>query len=424
LQRWRAWLLSRYQEYHPTVWLLTVGRLLNATINFMAMPFLTLYLSEQGVDLAVIGFVVMCGPVGSTLGNLVGGQLADRLGRKPLMVAGLLLSGAATAGFSVASETWQFAALFAAQGLFGSAFWPSSRAAIADLAPPEKRAGAYGLWRMSNNLGTAIGPLLGAMVAQRGLMFALTGLADMLFAVVFLLVGVESLPAAARAAARKARNKAELRAQTRREWRQLLSDKAFLLFIAGGILSTIAYQQMFGNYSLYLKQFAANPDKAFAWLISLNGALVVLGQMPINWLTRKWSAGRSLVLGSLTYAASYAIFAIPGPLALVLGAGVVWTVGEMIVMTAQMTFVADIAPEELRGRYMGASSISWTVGALLCGPFGTLLLNYLGGYAMMLGAAAVTVLGAMIYRISAAMAAHRLGQRAQRQAPATVPAAQ
>lgn len=414
----QARLRREWAQYHPTVWLLTGGRLFNSIIQFMTMPFLMIYLNSLGIDLVLIGAIAMTGPIGSTLGSLIGGQLSDRHGRKGLMVIGLSLSGLATLGFAFATQTWQFAVLMATAGFFGSLYWPSSRAAVADLTPPERRNGAFGLWRISHNIGAAIGPLMGVLVSQRAVMFGVTGVAELLYTLVFLFLGVESLPPAARKAA-AAVNRAAAWAKTRLEWGVILRDRPFLLYILAGIFGSISYRQMYGNYSLYLAAYLPDAAGTFSRIMSLNGFLVVFGQMAVTRYSERWSAGRQLVIGSLIYAVSYALFAIPAKDPFILAVTVLWTVGEMVFMTSQLTFVADIAPEHLRARYMGASSISWTIGELLSGPFGTLLLKHFGGAVMMLSASAVTFLAAAIFQASARLAA---GAQVLVQAPVPVPA--
>lgn len=403
---WRSRLLELYRFHHPTIWLLTVGRLFNAVMQFMSMPFLTMYLRANGVSLAVIGVVLALGPLGSALGNLVGGQLADHWGRKPAMVLGMALGGAATAGFAVAQHTWQFAALYVCQGVFGALTGPAFQSALADLSPLDRRNSAFALSRVTNNMGTAVGPLLGTLVSARGPLFAVTGLADMVFALVFLWLGVESVPAevkAQRPAARQGDRAAQWR-QAAREWRQLATDKALVFFTLAGLVSTIAYSQMFTTYSLYIKNFSVHPDKTFAWMISLNGLMVVCLQMPVTHLIRRWSTGLTLVAGSLLFALGYALFGIPGSDLFVLGACMVWTVGEMVISPSQMIFVADIAPEALRGRYMGASSIAGTLGSTLAGLIGAYLLNQFGGGIMMLVMAGLAAASALVYQRAAAAA--------------------
>jgi MFS family permease len=415
-------LRASYRTFHPTIWLLTWGRLINAVIMFMAFPFLAMYLEDRGVDMAVIGLVMALGPLGSALGNLVGGQLADRWGRKPMLVLGMAVGGLATAGFAFATATWQFVLLFIGQGFFGALSGPAYSAAITDLAPPEKRNAAFALSRTTHNVGAAVGPLLGALVTYRAPMFAITGLADLAFALVFLFLGVESLPESVKAELKKAKDKVAARLQARKEWRAVLSDKALLFFTLAGLVSTVAYSQMYSTYSLFVKDFAVNPEQVYARALSLNGWMVVLGQMRLTHLIRSWSAGRILVVGSLIYAFSYAFLGYPGDLWYILVGVFIWTIGEMVISPAQMTFVADIAPEELRGRYMGFSSISWTVGSFIAAPIGTWLLKHYGGTVMMLTMSAIALVSVVLYRSAAVWGARRARERVAAQA-ATAPTA-
>jgi len=90
------------------------------------------------------------------------GRIADRLGRKPPMVAGLVVGAAASAAIPWLRSIVPLAVLWAVESLAYAASMPAERAFVADIAGEDIRGASYGLYTFSYFLGAAVGPLAGA----------------------------------------------------------------------------------------------------------------------------------------------------------------------------------------------------------------------------------------------------------------------
>ena len=90
------------------------------------------------------------------------GWLSDRLGRKPMIVAGLGLYTVTQAAYYASTEIWQLLAVRALQGIASAMTWPVAEALLMDSVPPIVRTRAMSLYVVSFNLGNVAGPLLGS----------------------------------------------------------------------------------------------------------------------------------------------------------------------------------------------------------------------------------------------------------------------
>lgn len=156
-------------------WALWTGALVNRLGTFL-QPFLGLYLtSARGVSVAGAGTVVALLGAGSIASQPIGGQLADRIGRRPTLVGGMLASAACIVVLALVHELWLIGLCALAVGVTGDIYRPAAQATIADVVPKadQRRAGALLFWAI--NLGFGIAGVVGGLLAERGygLLFAL-----------------------------------------------------------------------------------------------------------------------------------------------------------------------------------------------------------------------------------------------------------
>jgi MFS family permease len=140
--------------------------LVNNLNDAMAWGLVPIFLAAEGLDVDRIGVVAALYPASWGLAQLLTGAWSDRIGRKRLIVAGMWLQAAAIAGFSIANGFlgWCLAAL--GMGLGTAAVYPTLIASIGDIAHPEWRASAVGVYRLWRDLGYAVGGLLVGLVAD------------------------------------------------------------------------------------------------------------------------------------------------------------------------------------------------------------------------------------------------------------------
>ena len=172
--------------------------LVNNLNDGVAWGLLPLFYAAAGLSLAEIAVLAAAYPAVWGIAQVATGAASDRLGRKPLIVAGMMLQGAALVGVAIGSTfgVWLIAAI--ALGLGTALVYPTLLAAIADVVGPARRASAIGVYRLWRDLGFAVGAVLAGILADRfGMPFAIAVVGALTAAsgVVVLIRMRETLPA-------------------------------------------------------------------------------------------------------------------------------------------------------------------------------------------------------------------------------------
>jgi MFS family permease len=136
------------------------------------LPVLPLYLVEQGIDAATLGWIVAAWPAARLVGEPVFGWLADRTDKRLLMLGGLVATAIVVPMPLVVTGAPAFLAARALAGLATAAYDPAARGYILDATPPAERGAAFGLYASAQMGGLLLGPAVGGLGAALGGGFA------------------------------------------------------------------------------------------------------------------------------------------------------------------------------------------------------------------------------------------------------------
>jgi MFS family permease len=400
-------------DFPAQFWFLVLGTLINSTGAFLVWPFLTLYLRQNmEVSMTTIGLLFTFTAPINFLSQVVGGSLADRWGRRVMMAVSLLASGLVMLGFGLVGSLPGLILLLVLNGIFGPLFGPASNAMVADLIEPRKRAQAYGLLRVVMNVGAAIGPSVGGFIATRSyfLLFTSAALTSLLYFLIVVAFTRETKP-------QGSTSLEETTEPGREGWKTVLRDTPFLALCLITLLTCIVYSQMNTTFPVYLKEDVGIEEVQYGQLMALNAVMVILLQFPITRITDRYRPMQMqmMALGALLYALGFGAQGFVGTWPLFALSVAIWTLGEMVIAPVSTVLVADMAPETLRGRYMGAFGLTWGLGYGLGPTLGGTVMDNLGGryvwyVSLMLGliaAAAFLLLG----RFVASSAGDREGEK-------------
>lgn len=344
-------------DFPRQFWILFGGTLINQIGSGMVFPFLTLYLHQRlNLSMTFVGVIVSIWAISGLLGNLVGGSLADQLGRKRLMVVSLGASALGLAAFGFADTLPTAVAAVVFVGFVGAMFQPARDAMVADLVDTGKRPQAYGLLRVVANLGIGIGPAIGGFLASVSYLIAFlsSASATLIFFFITLFLMHETKPTDA------PRHSANAAAPG--NFATVFRDRRFVVFCAATALAVIAYSQMMTVLPVYMKDQYGLGESFFGWVMTTNALMVVALQFPITRATEKLPRLPLIAFGTILYATGVASVALGGTFWHFIASMGVLTLGEMIVVPTSTAVTADLAPAQLRGRYMGILALTWNVG--------------------------------------------------------------
>jgi len=402
-----------WNEYPQQFWTLFFGTLINATGSGLVFPFFSLYLSRQmGFSMTEIGVIFAGYAVVSMATQVAGGALVDRLGRKPVMVFSLLGNSVAILSMGLISPLATLAGLgrliftaiiVALLSVTGGAFGPALNAMVADLVDSQKRSQAYGLIRVVSNLGIAIGPAIGGFIATRSylVLFICAAISPLVYGVIVALLTRETRPTAGPIV-----DSVTAAAPKDEGFVTVLRDQTFMVFCGLYLLMAIVYSQMNTTLPIYLNKGFGVSEQWYGMLMSLNAAMVVLFQFPITRFTDRFARTAMMALGGAFFAVGFGMFGVVGVLPLFFLAQATWTIGEMLTSPVSQAFVADVAPETMRGRYMGAFGLVWAIGYGLGPLVGGATMDRLDSRAIWYAAFAINGLAALGFMM--------LGRRAKR----------
>ena len=154
--------------------------------------------------------------------------------------------------------------------------------------------------------------------------------------------------------------------------------------------------QAMSTFPLYLNSLGFGPAQ-YGRIIALNGLLIVLGQLPLtNWMHGK-HRGHLLITAAVLSAVGFGLKSVAFSELTFIGTVVIWTLGEMMQFPHLPPIVTELAPENMRARYMGVFGMSFSGAATIGAPLGGLVLSYAGPTALWLGGATLALIAAALY---------------------------
>ncbi len=364
-QYWR--LRSLYNEYPRHFWTLLFATFIDSVGGAILFPFFTLYITQKfGVGMTTVGMIFGTFAVSSMVGSTIGGALADRLGRKPLILFGLVVSAISSVWLGLVNEIELFFAGAFFVGLFTNMGGPARQAMIADILPEEQRAQGFGLFRVVVNLAAAIGPAIGGFLASQSyLSLFLTDAAISIFVAILIFIILPETRIVSKS------QEKESMSQTFGGYGTVLRDRFFMFFWLASALSTLVYIQMNGTLAVYLRDVHNVSLQSFGAILSLNAGMVVLFQFYITRRFAKYPELAVITLGALLNAIGFALYGFVATYGLFLLAMAIITIGEMLWAPISQSIVARLAPDNMRGRYMAffgfSFAVPFAIGPLLAG---------------------------------------------------------
>ena len=376
----------KWKDWDQNLKVRLYGEAVINTLFWMFFPFMAIYFADE-FGKGTAGLLLVLSQFLGVVANLFGGYYADVIGRKKMMVYSYFGTAVTFLLFAYANSPWyespalSFIA-FTILGVWGSLYWPASHAMVADVVPEKDRTSVFAIFYMMINVSVVIGPILGGIFFfnYRFELLVAALVTSIIFTIVLQLYVRETAPAIKdKEDNLESRKWYTFLVEQVKNYRIIVADKAFFVFIIAGILVAQTFMQMDLLLAVYISDFVplqtvfsfgewsleASGEKAFSWVIAENGLIVALFTVIATKFTTKFKERNVFIASSVTYGIAILLFGNTINVWGLFFAMLIFTTAELMVVGIQESFVAKFAPENMRGQYYAAASLRFTIGRTL-----------------------------------------------------------
>jgi MFS family permease len=376
------------------LWLLIIGMAVNMTGSSFLWPLNTIYIHDHlGKSLSVAGFVLMINNAASVIGNLIGGNLYDKIGGYKTVLLGVVTTLMALIGLCVWNSWPEYIIFLALIGLGTGIIFPPMYA-MAGSVWKEGGRKAFNAMYVAANLGVAIGSALGGFIANYSFQYIFIANTFMYLIFLFLAVfGYRKIPVVT--------NKKVTEAQPTEVKQNQKNLRALLILCIGYLLGWAAYVQWSTTIAAYIQELHISL-KQYGFLWTINGALIVFGQ-PIIKVFMKYFAKNlktQMIIGMVVFIGSFLAAANAHSFMGFVVGMVILTIGEMFVWPAVPTVAFQLAPKGREGFYQGFVNSTATGGRMIGPLAGGMLVDTYGMsmlFIVMIGLFIISIFTTFIY---------------------------
>ena len=347
---------STYREYPQPFWVLTGATFIDRLGGTLIFPFFALYITQKfDVGMTEAGILFGIWSIASLVGQIVGGALTDRYGRRSIVLFGLTFSALSSVSMGLVEDLATFYLLAGIVGLLSDIAFPAYQAMIADMLPEEKRTDGFAIMRVAANLAWIAGPMIGGILAARSflLLFVLDAISSLIAAAIVYRLIPETKPEPEEGA------EGQTFTGTLRGYRLVLRDRLFVAFVVVSMVMTVVYLQLYSTLPVYLRDVHDVPARGYGLLMSVNATTVVILQFWVTRRTDRYLPMLMMALGTVLYMIGFSTYGFGSTFIVFLIAMLVVTFGEMIVIPVSQALATRFAPEDMRGRYMAFFGLAW-----------------------------------------------------------------
>lgn len=386
-------MMKKWKEFHPIVKFILIGSIITNISNGMIVPYFTLYLYEYvNLNIVQIGFLIGISSLTAMIGGFFGGTLSDLIGRRSVMTISLVISAFVMVGFTFHTFPLLLILLTIVKGFIVSFFDPCAKALISDLTKKEHRLSAFSMKYFSVNIGFAIGPIVGILLALNETSTVPFYIAFSIFLTYSLLLNM----LLTKYNVSKIAGENNTSTSIGSSFKTLARDKVLFLFLIGGTLATIVH----GEFTVTLSQYFNVEFKRglvyLGILWSVHSIVIIFLTIPISNFMSSRTPLQAIKIGTILFALGTIFFGISFNLPTFLVAMIIFTIGEIFLIPAEYAIIDEITPEHIRGTYYGAASFT-TLGSFIGPGLSSLLLVKFNGYVMFIFLTCICLISILFY---------------------------
>ncbi|MGH4122421.1 MAG: MDR family MFS transporter [Clostridium sp.] len=366
-------ILKTYSGLPRSIYVVFFARIINSMGSFVH-PFLTLFLTiNLGLGAETVGLFLMMAAFSSIPGSLIGGKLADHIGRKKIIIIFQGLAALCLIPCAFLGKSLMIPYLLILSSFFGGAAQPPNSAMMADLTNTKNRKAAYSLLYLGINIGFSLGPLIAGFLYNHHLKILFLGdAATTILSLILVAVFVEeTLPT-------KENKEDEVinefyneneKAQEGSLLSVLLKRPYLIAFATVSMIYSFMYSQFgFITPIQMRKLFSIDGPKLYGSIMAINGLVVVTMTTVIAALTKKLRPILNITLAGLFFSVGFGMLFLAKTFTVFVISTIVWTIGEILSATNSGVYIANHTPMSHRGRFNAVIPLITGTGFAV-GPF-------------------------------------------------------
>jgi predicted MFS family arabinose efflux permease len=366
--------LNNFKGFSREIWILTLITFINRA-GTMVLPFLSKYLKENlHFSYSQVGWIMVSFGVGSMLGSWLGGKLSDKIGFYRIMIFSLLTSGFALFAMQfVTTFTGLCIAMFLLMSV-ADMFRPAMFVSLSVYAKPENRTRALTLVRLAINLGFAAGPALGGLIIMNIGYSGLFWVDGATCIIAILIFWIKVKEKKVHLISKEEKKSLEANRES------VFKDKPFWIFLVSCLISGILFFQLFTTIPLYHKEQFDLTEFQTGLLLTMNGILIFLLEMPIvGYVERNQiSKVKMVTLGCLLMGISLFLLLVNIWVGILIIMMLFMTFAEMFVFPFSNSFAMSRAPKGHEGHYMAIFTMSYSLAHILSAKVGMSIIDHFG----------------------------------------------
>lgn len=340
--------LKRFKQLDRSLLILLTGVLLTHIGTYMVLPMLPIILkTDAGLSVIQIGTILASIAIAFQVGSIVGGFLADRIGRRFIIALGALITAIGISGFGFIEGYFLLVLMAITMGIGTGLNAPSTKASIAALSSKDNQTTAFSLRGIAANIGTAIAGLV--------VFFLITGASKLIFwiaGIIYLIVAIKSwilLP--------KNCGDASCPTIPKGAYKEVFKNKPYIVFSIASIFIWALYAQF--SLALPLRATIVLPEpKNVALIWTINSAIVILAQSIITKrVIERIQPLSALGTGVLFIGAGIATLYFSQSFFHLAISAAIFVMGEMMILPTIDSTISQLSKAELIGLFFALSNV-------------------------------------------------------------------
>lgn len=356
------------------VWWLALITFINRA-GTMVLPFLSLYLTKDlNLSLSQVGWIMTSFGVGSLLGSWLGGKLTDKIGFYKVMFWSLLMTGFLFIGLQYINSFIGFViGIFLAMTV-ADIFRPAMFVSLKAYSKLENQTRSLTLIRLAINLGFSFGPFLGGLI-----------IATLSYSGLFWVDGLTCIAAVLLMKAILKQKefhseKSDSTYENEKNFTSVYKDKPYWIFLAVVFLMGFIFLQLFTTMPLYYKEVHTLNEVQIGLIMSLNGFVIFLLEMPlVHYLEKSLMDRMKIITWSLVLMAmSFIVLNTTAWVGILIVGMLFITVGEMLAFPFTNNFAMNRAPSGKEGRYLALYTMAFSFAHIFSAKTGMEVIDRFG----------------------------------------------